>query len=310
METYTNINSYYPTIFNPSKSTFEDFKIIKLGNWANLIDDSEITKYKTPHKRSFFEFSIGKKKSRDSKQVFLFDNDLDNEDVNTMFISMNQVFSVDIEKIKENAKNVDKFEGYIIAFKPSFMIKRRGDFEVMNKFRYFNLHSSKHYKLKLSYLNSTQDLLRIMYSEYMGGKKYSREILMGYLDVLLHYLNRNLYLSLDKVNLTAYSKITTYFEQELFSDDNKLSSINEYASRLNISPNYLSESVKKATGKSAKQLIINHKLIIAKSLLQQRKKSIAEIAYEMGFSEPTNFTKFFKQKTKQTPNQYRNSNGY
>ncbi|WP_159025713.1 AraC family transcriptional regulator [Aquimarina sp. Aq78] len=300
MEVYNDINSYYPSDLKSPKTLYEDFKIMKLESIINSMNKKELEKYKKPHRRSFFEFSIGKKESN-SPQVIIGANEFVGVDNNLMFTTMGQVFSIDFnDKLK-----AEENEGYIVAFKPSFMIKERGDFEIMNRFRFFNSYTFPHYILTSTQMDITNNLTQNMYKEYVNDEKYAREIIMGYLDVLLHSFNRILSLSPDTIAFTSYDRIAAHFEQEIFKDGIELVSIADYALRLNISPNYLSESVKKSTGKNARQVLLDHKLIIAKSLLQQRKRSIAEIAFEMGFSEPTNFTKFFKQMAGLTPNKFR-----
>ncbi len=60
------------------------------------------------------------------------------------------------------------------------------------------------------------------------------------------------------------------------------------------------------TNKNVIDYISEFKLQKAKVLLKNSEKTIAEIAYETGFSNPSYFTTFFKQKTNQTPSEWRN----
>lgn len=83
------------------------------------------------------------------------------------------------------------------------------------------------------------------------------------------------------------------FRQQILSSNNRYYAVIEYASQMNISPIYLTECVKKATGKSAQKVLIDYKMLYAKTLLQQIDKSVAEIAYVLGFNEIANFNQFF-----------------
>ncbi len=83
-------------------------------------------------------------------------------------------------------------------------------------------------------------------------------------------------------------------------------SVKEYASQMNISPIYLTECFKKATGKSAQKIIIDYKILYAKTLLHQMDKSVAEVAYALGFNEVANFNQFFKRNLGITATQFRN----
>ncbi|MDN3620187.1 helix-turn-helix domain-containing protein [Polaribacter undariae] len=75
---------------------------------------------------------------------------------------------------------------------------------------------------------------------------------------------------------------------------------------MNISPIYLTECFKKATGKNAQKIIIDYKILYAKTLLHQMDKSVAEVAYALGFNEVANFNQFFKRNLGITATQFRN----
>ncbi len=61
------------------------------------------------------------------------------------------------------------------------------------------------------------------------------------------------------------------------------------------------------TNKNVIDYVSEFKLQKAKTLLKNSEKTVAEIAYETGFSNPSYFTTFFKQKTNQTPSEWRNA---
>ena len=69
---------------------------------------------------------------------------------------------------------------------------------------------------------------------------------------------------------------------------------------------YLSDLLKKETGKNAKEHIHFYIIESAKSYLKNTEKNINEIAYNLGFDYPQYFNKLFKQKTGKTPVEYRN----
>ena len=81
-----------------------------------------------------------------------------------------------------------------------------------------------------------------------------------------------------------------------------------FANELNLSTNYFGDLVKKETGKTALEYIQLKLLELAKENVVHTNKSLSELSYDLGFKYPQHFTRFFKQKTGLTPNQYRNSN--
>lgn len=78
-----------------------------------------------------------------------------------------------------------------------------------------------------------------------------------------------------------------------------------YASKLNISANYLNILCRKHLGVSATQLIQQRVLLEAKRLLRSTQLSIKEIAFELGFVDHAYFSNFFKSQTALTPTAFR-----
>ncbi len=84
-------------------------------------------------------------------------------------------------------------------------------------------------------------------------------------------------------------------------------SVSYYASRLYISPKYLSLIVKEATGRSAAQWIDEFVILEAKNLLRFSGKNVQQIAYELNFSNQSSFGKYFKHITGMSPTEYQKS---
>jgi AraC-like DNA-binding protein len=84
----------------------------------------------------------------------------------------------------------------------------------------------------------------------------------------------------------------------------KMHSIKDVANNLHVHPRHLSNTVKAVTGYSPCHFFEGKLIEIAKNLLAQQKLSIRDIAFQMTF-DPSNFTKFFKKYTGQTPGEYR-----
>ena len=305
MKIYDDIHAYYPSSLFEDLQFYPDFTILKLENLTESLTPNYLSKYSQPHIRDFFEIAIGTAEPNSAymqigvENVISTDNDI-------VFVSPTQSFSIEFDK----KGNVHQDHGFLIAFKPSFLLSKKRSFEIISTFRYFNSYTLAQYVLTKQQLAPIIEMASLLHDEYTSNAPYSREILMGQLEVLLHKFNRMLQVDVEITSANPCELIAANFERKIIGDQNKISTIAHYASELNITANYLSECVKKATGKTAKQILLNHKLIVAKSLLQQPEKSITEVAFEMNFTEPTNFTKFFKKMTNMTPLQFRNSYKY
>lgn len=84
-------------------------------------------------------------------------------------------------------------------------------------------------------------------------------------------------------------------------------SVNFYASKLFISPKYLSLLVKEATGQSAARWIDLFVITEAKNLLRYSGKNIQQVAYALNFSNQSSFGKYFKHLTGMSPTEFQKS---
>jgi len=96
-----------------------------------------------------------------------------------------------------------------------------------------------------------------------------------------------------------------HFIQLLNTHFKEQSSLQFYADKMKLTQEQLAQVCKKGIGRSPKSIMQEKLLSEAKRLLLYDGRSIKEIGYELGFSEPTNFNKFFQKYTKLSPRQYR-----
>ncbi|WP_416439981.1 helix-turn-helix domain-containing protein [Leeuwenhoekiella sp. A16] len=142
---------------------------------------------------------------------------------------------------------------------------------------------------------------------------FSQDIMISQLEQLLNYSNRfynRQFITRKLVNNDLVVKMETYLE-DYFNTEKTLTkgipSVYDLAEHLKVSSRYLGDMLRAHTGKST-QYYIQQKLIEhAKYLLTATDLSVAEIAYQLGFERPQSFNRIFKQKTNQSPLQFKNS---
>ncbi|PXX95111.1 helix-turn-helix domain-containing protein [Halomonas sp. LBP4] len=82
-------------------------------------------------------------------------------------------------------------------------------------------------------------------------------------------------------------------------------SVASLADRLGITGTYLNTLCQRLAGVSAQRLLHERLMLEAKRLLTYTRMTISEVAYQLGFSEPAYFTRFFKRHTGLSPKAFR-----
>lgn len=145
--------------------------------------------------------------------------------------------------------------------------------------------------------------------KYYDSRKEHHDVLLSYVHVLISLVEA-FYKRQFAANPKKYSPIISEFQQLLkdyYNEPvNQLPTVQYFADRLGLSPNYLGDIVKHFSQKSALENI--HELVIkrAKEMLEKRRDlNNTEIAYELGFEYPNYFAKFFKKQMNLSPKEYR-----
>lgn len=80
-----------------------------------------------------------------------------------------------------------------------------------------------------------------------------------------------------------------------------------YSEKLSMTNKTVNEVSKKGTGKTVKQHLQERLVLEIKKEIRLGRKSLKEIAFDLGFNEPAYFTRFFKHHTTMTPTQFRDN---
>ena len=83
--------------------------------------------------------------------------------------------------------------------------------------------------------------------------------------------------------------------------------VSYYATRLNVSPKYLSATVRRMTGHSVSSFIVRHTMPIIKEHLSDDRLSLTQIAYRMNFASLSYFSRYCKKHLGMSPAEYRKS---
>jgi AraC family transcriptional regulator, transcriptional activator of pobA len=261
----------------------------------SLPNNSAIAAYKAPFKKGFYFISCitnagSTKLTYDTTNVANLDSFL-------VFQSPGQVYSF---------KRANTAEGFIVYFKKECFDFFRPDFDTT--FPFFDLSHTNFFKISKAKFESFKPQLQMLFDAYENGSRNNNyQIAYAHLLALLFVLKEftttqqqieNSFTSPKQLLLNKFIQLVNNY----YIDKR---SVEEYASLLFVTPNHLSQTVKELTNKNASTFINDRILTEAKSLIHYTHADIAEIAYQLNFSDPANFGKFFKKHEGVTPVEFR-----
>ncbi|MCR9152750.1 MAG: helix-turn-helix domain-containing protein [Bacteroidetes bacterium] len=220
------------------------------------------------------------------------------------FIAPRQVIQWDSAVIfEQQGFSINFHEDFLKGSELAYQIKRYGFFSYsVNE----ALHlSPKEEKQLLSIVDNIE-------MEYQNNHDaFSKEIIISQLSTLLKYANR--YYERQFINrqelsnnlLEAFNQqLTKYFESGQLKGTG-IPGIEEIAEKLSVSQRYLSDTLKKETGKTSTEHLQLFLIDEAKNSLLDPQKTVSEVAYELGFEYPAYFSRLFKKKEGISPKAYR-----
>lgn len=234
---------------------------------------------------------------------------IDFQDGSLICMAPNQVLEIDNdEQASENIM------GWGLFFHPD-LIRATSLNDKMKDYSFFSYETSEALHLSEKEKHVLYDCISKINTELEENiDVHSQNIIVSTIELLLNYCSRfygRQFITRKSSNnsvLVQFEKILT----EYYNLDNKqekgLPTVKYLSEKVHLSPGYLSDLLKKETGKNTQDHIHFYLIEEAKSKLISTNKSVSEIAYELGFDYPQYFNKLFKQKTGKTPIEFRNMN--
>ncbi len=237
-------------------------------------------------------------------------NSYDYEEGTLVFTSPGQVTVFE----GEMPDNIEDDDSWTLAFHPD-LIRKSSLGEKINQYSFFNYEVNEALHLSEDERKTIEELLDKIVKEYSQNiDKHSQNLIISNIELLLDYCTRfydRQFYTRSNLNLDYVSKfeklLKRYYEKEDVLEKG-IPNVKYLASQLNFSSSYLSDLLKKETGKTAQEHI--HLFVIekAKNQLLGSKNSISQIGYSLGFEYPQHFSNLFKSKTGLSPSEYRNLN--
>jgi AraC family transcriptional regulator, transcriptional activator of pobA len=229
----------------------------------------------------------------------------DFEEGTMMFVAPEQVFS--ISEFNEQIK----YEGWGIYFHPDLFLNSSLSKKI-KEFSFFSYAVSEALHVSEDERNTLSQITENIQKEYSGNvDQYSQKVIITAIEQLLNYSQRfygRQFITRQKLNSDLLSNfenlVSEYFNPAIIGEKG-LPGVSYFARKLNLSASYLSDLLKKETGKTTKEYLQIQIIETAKNKLLNSKETVNEIAYSLGFEYPQYFNRLFKLKTGMTPIEYR-----
>ena len=280
----------------PAHPLISVLDLSKVENTDYLADEKIVTSYysiylKTgassiKYGRKHYDFEEGKIITMAPEQVFSFSSDED----------------------------LDNLSGWVLYFHPD-LIRKYPLAKRMKQFGFFSYETNEALHLSEKEKTTITSIFQKITEEYeLNIDEFSHDVLVTNVELLLNYLQRyykRQFITRTAVNSDLLSDfeilIKEYFESEQLEIIG-LPKVSWFADKLNLSSSYLSDMLKKETGKNLQEQIHYYVIEKAKNILLNSKLTVSEISYQLGFGYPQYFSRLFKKKIGVSPNQYRSLN--
>lgn len=202
-------------------------------------------------------------------------------------------------------------KGFSINFHEDF-IKGTELAQQIKKYGFFSYAVNEALHLSPKEEKQIEAIVENIAIDYQSNQdEFSKEIIISQLSTLLKYANR--FYERQFINRKELSnslleqfnqQLEAYFDSGLLQEHG-IPSIEHIANKLSVSQRYLSDTLKKETGKTSTEHLQLYLIDEAKNLLLNPNKTVSEVAYDLGFEYPSYFSRLFKKKEGIGPSEYR-----
>lgn len=192
-------------------------------------------------------------------------------------------------------------EGVVLSFDEQFITNNISEQKL---FHFLQLYHTPSLHIGAENLNELLPLISLIESAQSHSNTNLRtEFINSLFLALLFQIKRNTVYQHETFQGQRYKHFLA-FKLLLTQHYQESHNAKEYAKKLSVSYKYLNDICKEICNQTAKAFIDTWLLLEIKRNMAEDKFTLQEIAYKMGFVEPSNFTRFFKKHTGLNPRKY------
>ncbi|MBO9633449.1 MAG: helix-turn-helix domain-containing protein [Chitinophagaceae bacterium] len=197
--------------------------------------------------------------------------------------------------------------GYYALFEASFLEDLLPPDKLQIEFPFFSVEGQLFIQLTTEQITVVADFVNKINTELQQLKPGREKAIAMYFYLLLleikrSYMEQDLHLL---SNDTRQAYLVPRFKKLVSQHYLTRRKVSDYAAMLGVTPNHLNRTIKEASGHTASDAINSMLIQESRALLRYTDDTIANISYQLDFSDPAGFSRFFKEQTRQTPQQFR-----
>lgn len=272
---------------------------------VNVLEGSQITRPIPNCRKNFGLYVIFLKDVRCADYLKYGRGEYDYQENTLVFVSPGQVMGYPADGSTYKAK------GWCLYFSPDILLGTPLGRHIKD-YTFFSYDVNEALHLSQQERDTIIDCMKKINEEIDNGNdRHSRTIIASTIELLLNYCTRfydRQFTTRKHINKDILTKFEELLDDYFVSDQPKrlgTPTVAWCAGKMNLSPNYFGDLIKKETGKSAQEYVQRKLMDTAKSLLMQTGRSVSEIAYCLGYQYPQYFSRAFKKAEGCTPKEYR-----
>ena len=204
-------------------------------------------------------------------------------------------------------------QGFVITFAESFL-KQYIREDIFNEFPFLISEIAPPQYPDQEIFQEFNALGNQLIGEYQSNSAYKFKIIGSLMMVLLLKIKEKFWHSYDplkesdsgsQIVLTFKHNLEQHFRDLRAGNIDILYQVQDYAEAQYLHPSYLSTVIKSKTGKSVNNWIAEKIIAESQAILSRSPISVQEVARQLGFKEPSHFSRFFKKHTGMSPSVFR-----
>ena len=284
----------------------ENLGVETLHPLVSVVDMSELAEIRHSLKR--FGFYCVILKQLECGTLLYGRNKYDYREGTLVFVAPGQIAGANDGGVSKHPK------GWILMFHPD-LLKGTSLASKMRDYSFFSYTSNEALHTSERERQTIIGCMREIREELQHPiDKHSKRIIASNIELLLNHCIRfydRQFVTREEINHDVLKRfeelLNTYFDSP---DVAKLGlpTVAWFADKLNLSPNYFGDLVKRELGISAQEHIQRYIIEQAKYLLVNERMTVSQAAYALGYKYPNHLSRVFKHATGISPNEYKSKN--